>query len=330
MNLVELITIENPGLFSGLNEDNARKYNKVELTTKPVLKNYVKTPFENALKEETVYGDHNIPSEEVTRTKKLGDMHFTITVKPTTKRPEYKEVVMQLTEFLDFLSEQYAKGISRQSIRTIDDVPYIGLNDVLDKLTGMKEDALEGKQGVSFRIAYVELQPLSLPTKFAYRPGQNYGELTPNNAIDYVVADYFHAAADLFGKQFEQSIKDLSQYNKLNIPSSVQSELRQIGDFIYPLDSKPTSAMSYGKIINALAKPFDKKITKTTGDLIKIRELAASGELDTDLKATYNPKMRDGEIYISLVGLQDRIDGLIAENTEHTIEQSVKKPYYVG
>lgn len=329
MKLVNLITLENPGKFSALDQESADKYNTIELTTKPIIRTHIKSEFEQALLDDTGYSDENIPAEEIKIVKTLGDIVFTTVVKPTTKRPGYKEVFTELVKFLEFTQAAYYKGDTPKGVLTIKEEPYIILDTVIEQLSSNKDIAIAGKAGFSTSISYTSQKEIEAPNTLGFSTTNNYKLLTGNNAMDYVLADKLNKIADEFSSEFEAAIEDLSQWNQDNIPKETQKEFRQIGNFVYILVSKPTKSVGYGAIISNLIKPFKQRITKSTGELIRIKEQFESNELDSVTIENYQPKIRDGNIYVSLNRLANRIHSLKAVNTEDTIEQKIRTPIYL-
>ncbi|MEM4259996.1 MAG: hypothetical protein QXG00_02065 [Candidatus Woesearchaeota archaeon] len=326
MKLVNLIKLENPGKFTRLDPESADKYNEIELTTKPIIRTFIKSEFEESLINDTGFCDDKIPEEEIKTFKTLGEITFTIKIKPTTKRPEYKEVFEDLINFLSFNIRDYDKGILKKGIITIENEPYILIDTVIEQISSQKDIISSGRLGLSKSITYITSREIIAPTSFVFNTENNYKILTGNNALDYVLTDKLYEAASAFSSEFEESIKILSCWSKENKPSETQIELRQIGNFIYPLVSKPTRVIGYGAIINSLIKSYEKKITKKTGELIRVREQFQKNELDGEVINIYNPKIKNEKVYISIDKLIERVHKLKEINTEDTLEQKIKKP----
>jgi len=310
---MNVINMEKPEAFTGLNKESAECYFKALQGGMAFLQNEVIKPFEAALKESTGFDNDNRPDAETETQKDLDGIMFTVTSKPTNKRPSYSEVFENLQRDLTVIEAEYAKGDKKKGVLTIEDQAYISVDFLLEKI-----DGLQGEVKAAIVEQTIEVDgEVDLPAKVAV-PIRDYGSLEAGTGRMYVMAkNLVKEISDETVKPFEAALKEASGYSKENMPEGTERTYQQIDDCLFKVMSVPKSTISYGQIINGLVKGKSAKgnVTKTTGDLIKIQE-------DVDSPA-YEVRTRDGQKYVSMESLKNRVNELTSENTKPSLTQTM-------
>ncbi len=313
---MNVINVEKPQPFTGLNKESVDSYFRALQGGMAFLKNEVIKPFEAALKENTGFDNENRPAQETVTEKDLDGIVFTVTTKPTNKRPGYAEVFESLQRDLQVIEDEYAKGERKKGVLTIEDKAYLSVDFLVDKINGLQNE-VKGAI-VEQKISYDN--DVEIPAKIAV-PIKNYGKLEAGNGRVYVMAKMLvKEIEDETVKPFEAAVKESTGYNKDNMPAETDPSYMQIDECLVKVMSVPKSTTSYGQILNALVKGKSAKgnVTKTTGDLIKIQEGAEDANT-----AAYEVKTRDGQKYISMEGLKRRISEIESENTSPSLTQTI-------
>jgi hypothetical protein len=322
----QFLVLENPGTFESLDEATAEKFEAVERKTLPLLEKII-NGFESANKERVGYTNNYRPKEkEVVDEYRYGDIKVFVKTKLTTLRTDYKTVVEEVEKFLKFVAIDYLEARARKGVLTIDGEAYVGLSDVIDKVQELKDTALEGKEGInqSVRCEAPENVLGEGLDKVVFKLGKDYSELTQENAVDYARASILsQAIIEQFYSPFTKTLKQRTGYDNENPPSASVQEFVRAGNYLFPVQVTPKETPKYGKVIEALIQPFNKRVTKNTGELIKLKE----GFTDETL-ARYAPKTREGQLFIRLETLQERMSEIKADCTEtscaYKIERSIR------
>jgi hypothetical protein len=325
MKIPQFLVLENPGRYSGLDEVTAEQFEVVERKTLPLLEKIIGA-FESTNKAKTKFSNERRPKSEQTNEFNYGKVKVTVTTKPTTLRTDYKTVVEETEKFLGFVAADYAQGRLRRGVLTIDGVCYISLGDMIGKIEELKESVLEGKEGIAQSVkcdAPLQLTGEGLD-KVVFRLGKDYSEPSEENAADYARALALRKdITENFYNQFIKALKQGTGWDNEHLPTASVQEFVRAGAYLFPVQVTPKDTPKYGKIIEALVKPFNKKVSKTTGELIKLQE----GIVDPALER-YAPRTRDGQLYIRLDTIQQRLAKIKAELTEtscsYKIERSIR------
>lgn len=325
MDIPTNLVLENPGSFGQLNDQAAETFERVERKTLPLLEKII-SPFEAMNKERTGYSNDNRPEEEVVDQHEYGKVNLFVKTTPTTLKTNYKAVIEETENFLKFVAKDYSEGRSRKGLLTINQEPYIALSNVIETIQALKNTALEGKEGISQKMwaeAPEELAHQGLE-KVVFKIGQDYSQPTPENAADYVRADALkkHIMANFYNP-FLEEIKMQTGFSKDNLPQGTTDDFVRVGNYLFPVQIIPKESVKYAKIIDALIKPLNIRITPTTGELIKLRE-----GIMTEALEAYAPKSREGEVYVRLERVMERIRdikaGLTEQNCAFKIERSFR------
>jgi hypothetical protein len=325
MQIPTFLVLENPGEFQTLDDIAAEKFEIADRNTLPLLDKII-SPFEAMLKEKKGYSNTNRPEKETTDEYRFGKINIFMTTMPTTLRTDYKTVVEEAENFFNFIGQDYLKGRLRKGVLTLDGEAYINLEEVIDKIQDLKNTALEGKEGIRQSFRYEA--PDSLANEglngVVFTLAKDYSQATEENAANYVRARKLeHAISTKFYNPFIEELYQRTGYDCKHLPEKTVQEFVRVGNYLFPIQVIPKENPKYGKIINALIRPFEKKISKSTGELIKLKE----GQTDIIL-ARYAPKIRDGQLFIRLITLQERMTEIKAHNTEticnYKKERSIK------
>jgi len=320
-NMINKIDIEVPEPFSGLDEQSANSYFQA-INRSKLLKDFVITPFQDALKSDTGFSKDNLPEKTDINVVELGDYVFNITSERKAKRPQLKTLYNNLTDHIDFLQEQHSGDIKRKGIITINELPYVAVNSVLDKIQNLKDT--------------VFLEELKQTIKHEGKLNDNYKLVIPLNQ-EMLLNE---SSANLYGhsdrlikemgseiiKPFEDKLKEQTGYNKDNIPDETKKSLVQAGPHLFELTVIPEHTIKYAGIFNALTKET-KKLTKSTGELIRLRD---GFDLEERLSDLYKPISHNlgmaKEVKISIPGLATRLGELKEEHTNPTL--NIRKSHY--
>jgi hypothetical protein len=324
MDKPQFLVLENPGAYQAFDEATAEQFERVDRKTLPMLEKII-SAFEDMNKQKTGFSSTNRPDEAVTRKYKYGDITVFVETKPTTLKTDYKTVVEEFQGFLKFIANDYIEGRLRKGVLTIEGEAYAALEDVLAKMQELKDTALEGKEGISQSVR-AEAPEHVLGEgieKVVFKLGKDYSEPAPENAADYARAVALKKTImSEFYSEFRRQLEERTGYSDDNRPSQTMQEFVRAGNYLFPVQVTPKDNVKYGRVIEALIKPFNKKITSSTGELIKLRE----GETDNTL-IRYSPKTRDGALYVRLETLIERVDEIRASFTtpscSYKIERSI-------
>jgi len=325
MNTPTNLILENPGKFEQLDDQAAETFERVERNILPLLEKII-SPFEIMNKERTGHSNLNRPNEEVLAQYDYGSMKVFVKTTPTTLKTNYKAVVDKTESFLKFVANDYLEGKNRKGLLTINQEAYIALNDIIDKIQEQKDVALEGKEGISQKVwseAPAEVVREGLE-KVVFKIGKDYSQPTPENAADYVRAATLKGEVMTeFYNKFLGELKARTGFSKDNLPSATVDDFVRVGNYLFPVQVVPKETVKYAKVIDALIKPFNKRITPSTGELIRL----SKGLSDATLER-YAPKARDGEVYVRLETIMERIREIKSDLTEpscsYKIERSIK------
>ena len=308
----ELLVLQNPGQFYGLDDMTAELFEEVDRKTLPLLDKIIE-PFEDMNKEKTRLNKRRMPKEVKINEYAYGDVVVSVKTTPTKARPNYKLVLEEMENLLWFIKNDYSEGRLRKGVLTIDGGAYISLSEVVGQIEGLKAQALEGKEGVKQEVSFSAPERLIAEgiEKVVYRLGNDYAKPTAENATDFVRATALKAAIQGgFYKRFLEALNQSTGYSDTNVPETTAQEFVRVGNYLFPIQVIPKDSPKYGKIIDEFIKPYNKKITKSTGELIRLQE----GVLDEDLGG-YAPRIRDGEKFILLDALIERFEDVRRDHT---------------
>ena len=325
--MINKIDIEVPDPFSGLDEKSANSYFQA-INRSKLLKDFVIAPFQEALKANTGYNKDNLPQKTEIDVVELGDYIFNVTSEKKAKRPQLKTLYNNLTDHIEFLQEQHNEGpfdslfeedpFGKQRI-TISGIPYVAVNSILHKIQGLRDTLF--------------LEELKQTIKHEGTINQDYKLVVPLNQ-EMLLNE---SSANLYGhscrlikemgtdviKPFEDMLKEQTGYNKDNIPDEMKKSLVQAGPHLFELTVIPEHTVKYAGIFNALTKET-KKLTKSTGELIRLRE---GFNLEEKLSELYKPTLSKlDEVKISIPGLATRLGELKEEHTNPTL--NIRRGHY--
>lgn len=321
----EFLVLKNPGKFEKFDAKTAMNYEKVERKILPLLEKIIQA-FENTNKEKTGYKNSIRPNEEIIHKYSYGDVSVSVKTKPTTLKTNYKTVFEETEGFLQFILNDYLAERQRKGVITIENQIYVSLDDVISKIQELKTKALEGKQGISQEVeleASEEIIQEGLE-KVIYTLGKDYSIVTQENAIDYARAKSLKKEiTENFYKKFITELKKRTGCSDGCFIMETKQEFVRAGDYLFPVQIIPKESIRYAKIIDDLIKPYKKKITPNTGELIRLKE----DQMDENLEA-YAPRIRNGETYIRLEALMQKLSYLRKKHSKrgcsYKIERSIK------
>jgi hypothetical protein len=278
-----IVTLEKIPSFERLDKKNIRNYLSAKYYANPLLETKVMEPFKSALTKDVM----GKADEQVMYEKQIGDITFSITVKPKTRRPIYKEVYERTIEF-----------ISTEKPKIIADKRFIELDKVIARIKSLISEALEGREGFDITIRHSQKE---IPEKLVLKLDGSYADLVPINAVSYLSAEQIH------------------EWNKKEVIEKLEHEVKEMvgpGENFISIDREIlyvkticTTIIKYAEIISALASENEKK----PGELIKISLNPAD-----ELGKAYGLKQLGKKTYISVEKTLQRIEAICDENTSTT------------
>jgi hypothetical protein len=319
---LEQITIRGVRKYSGLDEPSVEGFYRADNNVLPLLKDAVISPFEQALKDASGYDSNNLPEKEQLTVQELGDITFTITSKQRTKRPKHAEVYEGLQGFLGFVKESYDDGVQRKGVLTIDGQGYVALEEVRGKVRDLQTEVTVPE--VTHSLSYEDkrqhptngVNPVSVPIARGV-------SLTPGDAQLYVAAKaLYDSVHKKTVKPFKEALLTETGYSKHNVPKDTDVKWTQIGSHLLRVRTVPEDTVSYGKIMDDLAKEAPKKPNRRSviGDFVRLRDGLPLGEAEV----LYQPRTRDGQTFVLIEGALTRLEQLKEKHTTPSVNQSIK------
>ncbi|HLD78661.1 MAG TPA: hypothetical protein VJB16_06555 [archaeon] len=269
-------------------------------------------PFTDAVKRRPGYGDDNVPERPVDTEVLVGRDAFIVRAEPRVKRASASEIVAYAHHLFDEATDASEAGKRRLGMLTIEGEPYLRARDVLAALAEKRDE--QTTVGATLKIAS---EPDPLPAaEVLVALDQRYGRLTPDTARTYRIASYALAVFGSVVKSFEGQLKERTGYSKESLPAETEEHWEPVGDHLFRVLSVPYPSPSYQAMVDALiAVPNGRK--KVNGDLVRASGLEPVPEV-------LALRVRDGEAYLRLRGLQERLAQLEAEHTEPALRQNIE------
>jgi hypothetical protein len=323
--MAEVINVEKytlPNGIKGISEESFWNYLDWEVGAKRIAK--VKKAFEPELFSLTRYSDERIPDETKDRTVTVENERFAVRTKPTTKTPAYKDVIAGLSNYLSLLKEQRAEeDVLRKGVRTIEGELYTNMNMLKSKLNRDKQDITSGKEGVEQKLLgkvsgvnLVEVGESIPPSEFSFSFNMDYSQLTDEVASLYWDALNFLKAWGGYAANFKQEVKEDSLQVLGGKPKEPVAVKYPFEGIVFYHQLEPRERTSYSKVFESFMKQAPLKITKKSsiGDFRKIEMYLENEEqlwdknlLDENFLSDYNPRQRDGDVYVRIDGVRDRL-----------------------
>mgnify|MGYP006426478163 FL=1 len=245
-------------------------------------------------------------------------MEFRVTSEQRTKRPALVEVYSGTQDFLDFVPTGHADGVRRRGVRTFEDKPYIELSDVLTQVDELRAGVTtdEVKQSIKARTKANDNWPLIVPLTVPL-------ELTESDAQLYINAQVL--SNQLYNsavKPFETALRSQTGYSRDNVPSEAKAKWVQVGHHLFEVQSIPEQTVRYAAVVDGLVKPAPERLTSRSkvGELVRLRERLP---LDLGVREAYDLQEVSGKQYVSVSGIQDRLNSLKEENTNSSLNQRI-------
>lgn len=283
--------------------------------TVKLLDTVIINPFEASLKERVGFSDDNRPNEEIVTKVTIDRIGFSVITTPTTKRPQYAKLYDSLVKYITHIEEEHQRIGRLKDISIIDSEPFILIDLLFDKIMSLREDAMEGKEGVTQTI---DIDPKTVPndvigataiavdvSRFAKVEAEGSGRL-------YVMAKNIRKAHQDNINNFETLLKMRTGFSKENLPSRTEeSVITDIPSYLFIVTAIPTTTTKFNEIIKGLIHETDSgKVTKKTGLLIKAMNNPKDPEVEDIVR------VKDGKIFVSIRGLRNSLDTLRKKNTE--------------
>ncbi len=322
-NIIDLIAFNLPPKLDELTENNFLRYiewmdSKVTLTKK------INDKVEEGFKAQTGYTDNNRPKDKTENPITLGEMEFTVITELTTKRPSYSEIILEFGKYLNFINDQYNNKIPRKGVRTINEEPYVGCSELIDKLETDVKTILEGRDGIKQTVEITKTTSIETPETISYVFGRDYSTITEYNSELYIQLNNFIEEGDkrvapFKGLLLQESAKTIGEtVENIKKSNEIYSISYPFEQFVFYHQLEPKLNPDYKGMILAFIKGAPDKLTKRSqiGDLVKSKMIAESnlgdalkkkGLIDDSFMKDYNPSIRDGETFIRLEGAISRL-----------------------
>lgn len=306
-----------------------------------LVEKYVRNAFEQTIKAKTGYSDETRPPAPVTGTVSFGDIEFLVTTSPTTKRPSYEKVIAAFEAHLRALAELYGVDRLGQGYRTLknrstdESEQYVLLRLIVDYLNDQLSQSLEGKEGVKHDIELERPETLKteVPDTLQIVNRRDYSTPVQLNANTYVLARNLTVHNDSVTKAFKDVVLD-------DTLAILNGEPEFPTALVYPFDRavfihqvEPRENTSYANIFDGFVKKAPKTLRTNSrvGDfelLGLISEgardtLIGKGLVDDSFLGEYDMQVRDGEPFVRLTGLRNRLGHHKNQNTTTSIEQNI-------
>ncbi|MBI2670676.1 hypothetical protein HYX18_01710 [Candidatus Woesearchaeota archaeon] len=284
------------------------------------------------------YSDTNRPPERKKDSIKISeDLEFIVTTTPQKKISSYKEVGVEFDNYLKFLLDQYQKQISREGIITIENEPYILVDEIMKKINEDLQNFLIGKEGILQSLGIIKPEDLTkeIPRLIVIVLGRNYSAVTEYNSRTYVDAQKVLIEGERRVSLFERLLyEDACKVIGTDKPKETVEVLFPFENITILYQMISTSRTSYGDIINAFIKekPEVLKTNSVFGDLVKAQiykneeeknKLQQKGLLDEEFEIYYKPRIRSGDIYIRLNGVIRRLEVYKKKYTIPSFEKNI-------
>jgi len=335
--VVTKFNVKMPQSFPGITAEAFWQYLSWK-EDKSEINKRIKKPFEAGLTAKTGFDDQHRPSSETKTTIEIpsSELIFSVTSKPTTKRPSYSEVNESFGAYVDFLAEQHSSDIRRKGVRTFDDGGYISIDDLQRKIQSDLGELLSGREGVSHSICFEKPTSLAsqtnntIPIVF----NRNYRALTDFNGRAYVVAGNFIAEGDERVNPFKERLLQDSLDTLEEQPNEPVVLAYAYEGITFNHQLEPRQTPKHKAVIDAFTKKPPKRLTKksTIGDFEKLQlmqdqeahaKLTGYGLIDCSFIDDYQPKVEAGNVYASIEGVQKRLAGYRETLITPGIEQNI-------
>jgi hypothetical protein len=334
--IITQLDIPLPGNLDKITEQNFAKYLSWQNKGKEVSKRLVE-PFKGALCAATGYDDDNRPAYPVTDLIPAGGgIVYGVTTEPTTKRPAYSKVNESLKEYVDVLVDQYERGIRRKDILTVNEEPYVAVEDLMVTIQEDLENILDGKEGVKQSVHLVNPDEAveEVPESISITLGRDYSALTEFHATMYETAKRFVAQGNAQANAYKKKIKKDSVDTLGDTPDDVVALAYAFENLTFVHQLEPRFTPKHKDILYAFIKEKPKRFTKRSkfGDFVKAQMLVDKGEakvledkglVDSAFRETYQPIRRKEKVFVRLYGLRDKLEEYYKRITTDSLEQNV-------
>ena len=259
------------------------------------LLNGVTAEFEEALKEEVGISSRR-PKKTIERSLTRGSIAFTLKQTPTSN-PSYQSIGLRIEQYLEDIQQLNEEGWKREGVRTIDGEAYLLLDDLVDKMDGLKKEY--ENPGVRTKISYSEMRKEPDLTKMLEIAPGSYGKATGENAKTYRIAkEQVKLLKDHVVSPFKSALKSHTGYSNQHVPDETQVDMFAVGKYVFVITSAPKEDVKYGEA----AKKF-------------IKMLAEPEEFT---------RVRDGALYMPVSVAVEQYSKLVKQHTKHIVQQDIK------
>jgi hypothetical protein len=314
---------------------------------KKILEKYIIDNFKKGIRNDIGFSDENRPDNRVETFLKIGnDIEIAVYTTPTTKRPAYEKIKKGFENYLNFLLEEYEKGVSREGVITIKNEPYVSVSILIKKLNNDVANLLEGREGIRQELEIK--RPLIIPEgDFKVVPivfGRDYSQISETNARAYINALNLIKTGEKRTTGYKEGEEIIKRFKMLLLDDSLQilgGEPKEPTALTYPYENyvfihqlEPRTIYSHKEIIDSLIKEPPKELKKNSriGDLKKVElmllknlddVLKKKGLIDEEFISDYKPVRRGDDVFVKLKGVKKRLEKYEEICSNRYIEQNI-------
>ncbi len=250
MSVITKLPIELPEKAKRIDEKTFLRYFTWEKEKKEIEKRVIKR-FEESAFEFSPFNDYNIPENVRKIPVYVGDkIELEITAKPTTKRPSYKTILNNFTSFIDFLMDQYWKGIRREGVITVDNEPYVMLyhlrKELQDKIKRIK------KKGVEHKLRIKSGVDQKIPKNISIDYERDYSQINYYNTMFYDITKNFVKEGTKRLEPFKEQLLKESLHTIGKQPDHVVSITYPFENFVFVHQLEPRNVVKYKDVVKRI------------------------------------------------------------------------------
>lgn len=326
------VTIDLLPSITGLTEENFWRFLNWHQDEREAERRIIER-FKPTIFSRTGYSDENRPAGEVEDVVRVqySDLEFLVKTKSTTKKPGYKQVNVEFGDYLRFLLERYQQGVQQKGVLTVNDEPYVLVDNLIGKLERDLENILEGKEGISQSLT---CPPQPSVDRLTIELARDYSKFIVENAMAFIAASQLLEHGSENYKVFKDLLEDSSLEVLGGKPATPVVVTYPFEHAVFRHHLDPRITVKYAEIINtALLKDPTERITRRSriGDLklarlvkdeVLAQTLREKDLLDPEFILDYHPIIRDGQVYVRLEGVISRLEAYNGDLTSYSLNPS--------
>ncbi|MBU1204628.1 MAG: hypothetical protein KKE93_01850 [Nanoarchaeota archaeon] len=254
---LDAIVLAKPEAYETLDKSAAEGYFKAEQRVLSAIKAGLIDIGEEQLKAKTGFTSENLPDESPKRTEfSLDGIDFGLITNVKVINPPYQTAFDKITGFLEVLVNDRKQGIRKDNVKTYDKKPFVEMNylmrNALWYLSIVTELGVENKFeriAAPAEIDKADLERLVIPVELMQdfdieKPGAAKLWYQARRFYDDVIATAVAPLKDEMVKRTGVTIEEM--------PDETQKYWEQLGEYLFVVQSIPSTRREPGKVINRL------------------------------------------------------------------------------